>query len=89
MMAGLFCDLIAEKTKATLSDGFCIIWHLASFPQSSIIAATGLDFCVRNGNRYFPSAMGTKYAPRGELMSDYTVKFEKLLAGAIRAPIAS
>ena len=48
-----------ERTKATLSGGFCIIWHLASFPQSSIIAATGLDFCVRNDYRYFPSAMGT------------------------------
>ena len=39
---------------------FHIIRHLASFPQSSIIAATRLDFCVRNGNRYFPRAMDTE-----------------------------
>ena len=53
------------KRKATRRGGFNrIIWHLASFPQSSIIAATGLDFCVRNENRYFPSAMGTKLAKR-------------------------
>ena len=38
----------------------CIIRHLASFPQSSIIAATRLDFCVRNENRYFPGAMDTE-----------------------------
>lgn len=34
--------------------------HRASFPQSSIIAAAGLNFCVRNENRCFPSAMGTE-----------------------------
>ena len=39
---------------------FRIIRHLASFPQSSIIAPTRLDFCVRNGNRYFPSGMDTE-----------------------------
>ena len=38
----------------------CIIRHLASFPQSSIIAPTRLDFCVRNGNRYFPGGMDTE-----------------------------
>ncbi len=38
----------------------CIIRHLASFPQSSIIAATRLDFCVRDENRYFPGAMDTE-----------------------------
>ena len=39
---------------------FRIIRHLASFPQSSIIAPTRLDFCVRNENRYFPSGMDTE-----------------------------
>ena len=50
----------SQVEKTTLSSGFSIIWHLPSFPQSSIIGATGLDFCVRNDNRYYPSAMGTK-----------------------------
>ena len=39
---------------------FHIIRHLASFPQSSIIAATRLDFCVRDENMYFPGAMDTE-----------------------------
>ena len=39
---------------------FRIIRHLACFPQSSIIAPTRLDFCVRNENRYFPSGMDTE-----------------------------
>ena len=31
----------------------------------SIIAAAELDCCVRNENRYFPSAMGTDWIERG------------------------
>ena len=53
--------ILASKTKGhPLRWPVCIIRHLASFPQSSIIAATRLDFCVRNGNRYFPGAMDTE-----------------------------
>ena len=37
-----------------------IIRHRASFPQSSIIAAEELNFCVRNENRCFLLAMGTE-----------------------------
>ena len=39
---------------------YCIIRHRATFPRRSIIAATGLSFCVRNENRRFPSAMSTE-----------------------------
>ena len=36
--------------------------HRASFPlKSSIIAAAGLNFRVRNENGCLPSAMGTEY----------------------------
>lgn len=38
----------------------CIIRRRATFPVESIIAATGLSFCVRNENRRFPSAMSTE-----------------------------
>ena len=61
--ASYFAGFFHEKTP--LSECFFINRRLASFPQSSIIAATGLDFCVRNGNRYYPSAMDTEWeAPR-------------------------
>ena len=45
---------------------YYIIRHRASFPHSSIIAAAGLNFCVRNGNRCFPSAMDTESASLSE-----------------------
>ena len=37
-------------------------WHLPIFPvrfQTSILGVRGLHFCVRNGNRCFPSASDT------------------------------
>ena len=44
-----------------VNQGFYIKRHRASFPpKGSIIAAARLNFCVRNGNRCFPSAMGTE-----------------------------
>lgn len=47
--------------KTILSDGFFIMWHRAIFPQNSIVTAAGLNFCVRDGNRCDPSAMGTTF----------------------------
>ena len=60
IQGGCFFVQKNRHQKTTLSSDFLIIWHLANFPQSSIFAATGLNFCVRNENRCFPSAMGTK-----------------------------
>ena len=44
-----------------LSDGSLIIRHRATFPQCSILADAGLNFCVRDGNRCDPSSMGTDH----------------------------
>lgn len=38
-----------------------IIRHRATFPLGSILADAGLNYCVRNGNRCFPSSMGTDH----------------------------
>ncbi len=55
-----FISCYKQDKRPPVEVAFYIIRHLASFPQSSIIAATRLDFCVRNGNRYFPGAMDTE-----------------------------
>ena len=47
--------------RAILSDGSLIIRHRATFPQCSILADAGLNFCVRDGNRCDPSSMGTDH----------------------------
>lgn len=53
-------NFIKEKTLG-INRGSSIKRHRASFPpKGSIIAAAGLNFCVRNGNRCLPSAMGTE-----------------------------
>ncbi len=55
-----FTSFLRKDKKPPVEVAFYIIRHLASFPQSSIIAPTRLDFCVRNGNRYFPGGMDTE-----------------------------
>ena len=43
-------------------DSFLMDWHLPTFPvrrQTSIIGVYGLNFCVRNGNRWNPVAIST------------------------------
>lgn len=64
-----FWDFISEKytirKRPSYSDGLFIIWHRAIFPgldDPSIVTATRLNCCVRNGNRCFPRAMGTNWA---------------------------
>ena len=52
-------NAISNYIKRGLSAPFYIIRHRASFPQSSIIAAEELNFCVRDGNRCFLLAMDT------------------------------
>ena len=49
-----------------IKEGFYIIRHRAIFPgldDPSIVTAARLNCCVRNGNRCFPSAMGTDTSP--------------------------
>ena len=48
--------------KDMLSHVFFIIRHRATFPHRSIIAAAGLNFGVRDGNRCIPCAKSTGLA---------------------------
>ncbi len=49
-----------KREKPSFRMALIKIRHRASFPQGSIIAAAGLNCCVRNENRCFPSAMDTE-----------------------------
>ena len=51
----------SKGQRAILSDGSLIIRHRATFPQCSILADAGLNFCVRDENRCDPSSMGTDH----------------------------
>lgn len=54
------------REKPSYSEGLTIIWHRAIFPGfdwPSIVTAARLNCCVRQGNRCFPSAMGTNINP--------------------------
>ena len=51
------------KEKPAVQAGLSIIRHRAIFPgldDPSIVTAARLNFCVRDGNRCLPRAMGTE-----------------------------
>ena len=53
----------------------------------SIIAATGLDFCVRNENRYFPSAMDTELGAVQPHYNQLDIHTDAILVQSLRISI--
>ena len=75
-----------KRKRTSYSEVLFIIWHRAIFPGldgPSIVTATRLNCCVRDGNRCFPRAMGTKIA----LWDTCFAGFSSRGSGEINSPI--